>query len=189
MQILVRITLMAWRYRSRLILAYLTFLAAVGVSLIIPYLFGYSIDQLVVIDDDGSISGRDVSRSTLVLLAGAILGVSLIRGIFDFARTYTVDSLSQLVSYDFRNKIYDKLQHLSFAYHDKEHTGNLMSKATADVEAVRRFVNMGLVRSTEVVLRVVAITAILVFLNWELALISLAFVPFLVMRSTMTMCI
>jgi len=187
MQILVRITLMAWRYRTRLILAYLTFLAAIGASLLIPYLFGNSIDRLVFIDDDGGISGREVSRSTLALLAGIILGVSLIRGIFDFARTYTVDSLSQMVSYDFRNRIYDKLQHLSFAYHDKEHTGNLMSKATADVEAVRRFVNMGLVRSTEVMIRVVAITAILVLINWELALMSLAFVPFLVFRSARVM--
>ncbi|CAI8030906.1 Uncharacterized ABC transporter ATP-binding protein YknU [Geodia barretti] len=109
------------------------------------------------------------------------------RGFFDFARTYTTDSLSQFVTYDFRNQIYDKLQHVSFAYHDKEHTGNLMSKATADVEAVRRFVNMGLVRSSEVVVRTLAVTSILVWLNWELALISLVFVPFLVMRSTMVM--
>lgn len=186
MEILIRITLMAWRYRTRLILAYLTFICAVGISLLIPYLFGTSIDRLVSVGDDG-ITGKDVSRSTLILLASAILVASLVRGIFDFARTYTVDSLSQLVSYDFRNQLYDKLQHLSFAYHDKEHTGNLMSKATADVEAVRRFVNMGLVRSLEVVLRIIAITAILVFIDWKLALISLAFVPFLVFRTTLVM--
>ncbi len=62
-----------------------------------------------------------------------------------------------------------------------------MSKATADVEAVRRWINMGLVRSLEVVVRVTAITIILAFLNWELALISLVFVPFLVLRSTLVM--
>lgn len=186
MQILIRITLMAWRYRTRLTLAYLTFFCAVGISLLIPYLFGTSIDRLVSVGDDG-ITGKDVSRSTLVLLATAILVASLVRGFFDFARTYTVDSLSQIVSYDFRNQLYDKLQHLSFAYHDKEHTGNLMSKATADVEAVRRFVNMGLVRSLEVVLRIIAITAILVVIDWKLALISLAFVPFLVFRTTLVM--
>ena len=186
MQILIRITRMAWRYPTRLSLAYLTFLGAVGVSLLIPYLFGASIDRLVSVTDEG-IGGKDVARSTLVLLATAILSASLIRGFLDFARTYSVDSLSQLVSYDFRNQLYDKLQHLSFAYHDKEHTGNLMSKATADVEAVRRFVNMGLVRSLEVVLRIVAITAILVVIDWKLALISLAFVPFLVYRTTSVM--
>ena len=177
---------MAWRYRTRLALAYLTFFAAVGFSLLIPYLFGTSIDSLVKVGDDG-ITGADTGRGTLALLALALLGASLARGFFDFARTYTTDSLSQLVSYDLRNDFYNKLQHLSFAYHDREHTGNLMSKATADVEAVRRYVNMGLVRSLEVLVRVVAVTAILIFLNWELTLISLAFVPFLTARSTMVM--
>ena len=187
MQILIRITMMAARYRTRLTIAYVTFFCAVGVSLLVPFLFGYSIDQLVGINDEDGIFGKEITRNRLALLAGAILGVSLVRGCLDFARTYAVDSLSQLVSYDFRNKLYDKLQHLSFAFHDKEHTGNLMSKATADVEAVRRFVNMGLVRSLEVVVRIIAITIILVIIDWKLALISLAFVPFLVFRTTLVM--
>ena len=186
MQILIRITMMAWRYRTRLTLAYLSFFAAIGFSLLVPHLFGEAIDKLVSFEG-ARITGTDVGRSTLVFMSLGILGASIARGFFDFARTYTTDSLSQKVSYDFRNQIYDKLQHLSFAYHDKEHTGNLMSKATADVEAVRRYVNMGLVRSLEVVVRVAAITAILALLNWELALISLAFVPFLIYRSTRVM--
>ena len=186
MLILIRITKMAARYRARLSLAYLSFFAAIGFSLLIPQIFGYSIDKLVTYGDDG-ISGADVAKGTLAVLAVALLGASLSRGFCDFVRTYTTDSLSQKVSYDLRNGIYDKLQHLSFAYHDKEHTGTLMSKATSDVEAVRRFVNMGLVRSLDVTIRVVAVTTILAFLNWELALISLGFVPFLVFRSTRVM--
>jgi ATP-binding cassette subfamily B protein len=76
---------------------------------------------------------------------------------------------------------------LSFAFHDTEHTGNLMSKATADVEAIRRFINMGLVRSLDVVVRLIAITVILSFLNWKLTLLSLLFVPFVVARSVVAM--
>ncbi len=189
MSILIRITRMAYLYRTRLILAYASFFAAIGFSLLVPWLFGEAIDEIVVVEgvlEEGGrfISNPDLTVGTLFLLASLLLGASLMRGFFDFARTYTTDSLSQLVSYDFRNQIYDKLQHVSFAYHDKEHTGNLMSKATADVEAIRRFVNMGLVRSLEVVVRTIAVTSILIWLNWELALISLVFVPFLVMRST-----
>ncbi len=189
MSILLRITRMAYRYRTRLILAYVSFFIAIGFSLLVPWLFGESIDRLVVIDgilaEGGSIvPNPDLTWTMLFVLASLLLGASVARGFFDFARTYTTDSLSQLVSYDFRNQIYDKLQNISFAYHDKEHTGNLMSKATADVEAIRRFVNMGLVRSLEVVVRTIAVTSILIWLNWELALISLVFVPFLVMRST-----
>ncbi|MDE2778442.1 MAG: ABC transporter ATP-binding protein [Chloroflexota bacterium] len=181
---------MAYYYRKRLILAYLSFFAAIGFSLLVPWLFGKSIDQLVVIEGVLEEGGRlipnpDLTWQILFVMASLLLGASLCRGFFDFARTYTTDSLSQLVSYDFRNQIYDKLQNVSFAYHDKEHTGNLMSKATADVEAIRRFVNMGLVRSLEVVVRTIAVTSILIWINWELALISLIFVPFLVLRSTL----
>ncbi len=186
MNILIRITGMAYHYRTRLILAYACFFIAIGFSLLIPRLFGESIDRLVFIDGT-QIVPLYPSNQVLVILASLLLAASIMRGFFDFARTYTTDSLSQFVTYDFRNQIYNKLQHVSFAYHDKEHTGNLMSKATADVEAVRRFVNMGLVRSSEVVVRTVAVTSILIWLNWELALISLVFVPFLVMRSTMVM--
>ena len=190
MNILMRITRMAAHYRKRLILAYLSFFAAIGFSLLVPWLFGKSIDQLVVIEGVLEEGGRlipnpDLTWQALFVMASLLLGASVFRGFFDFARTYTTDSLSQLVSYDFRNQIYDKLQNVSFAYHDKEHTGNLMSKATADVEAIRRFVNMGLVRSLEVVVRTVAVTSILIWINWELALISLVFVPFLVLRSTL----
>jgi len=186
MLILIRITKIAWQFRTRLILAYLSFIAAVGVSLLIPKLFGDAINLLVAVEDDG-ITSIPVDTSTLLYIALALLVTSLVRGLLDFARTYCTDSLSQKVSYDIRNKFYDKLQHLSFAYHDKEHTGDLMSKATADVEAIRRFVNMGLVRALEVVVRVVALLAILIFINWELTLISLAFVPFIVIRSSMVM--
>ena len=177
---------MAWRYKHRLILAYLSFFAAIGFSLLIPRLFGESIDRLVLFEG-GEIIPLNPGFPILLALASALLAASVIRGLFDFGRTYTTDSLSQKVSYDLRNLIYDKLQHISFAYHDKEHTGNLMSKATSDVEAVRRFVNMGLVRSLEVVVRTIAVTTILAFLNWELALISLIFVPFLILRSTMVL--
>ena len=62
-----------------------------------------------------------------------------------------------------------------------------MSKATADVEAIRRFVNMGLIRSIEAGLRATLLPLVLVFINWELALISLAFIPFVVMRSVAVM--
>ncbi len=186
MQILVRITKIAWQFRARLILAYLSFLGAVGVSLLIPQLFGEAIDLLVAVDASG-IAREPASTRTLTYFALGLLGASLLRGFLDFARTYCTDSLSQKVSYDIRNRFYDKLQHLSFAYHDTAHTGDLMSKATADVEAIRRFVNMGLVRALEVVVRVIALLLILSFMNWELTLISLSFVPFIVIRSSMVM--
>ena len=113
--------------------------------------------------------------------------VSISRGLFDFFRTYTSESLSQLVTYDLRNRFYDKLQNVSFAFHDKEHTGNLMSKATSDIETVRRFVMMGMIRAPEVAVRLIAIVCILMIMDWKLALISLSLTPLLVIRSSLVM--
>ena len=188
MDILIRINLIAWQFRTRLILAYVTFAIAVGFSLFIPFLFGRAIDTIVSFDEvTSTFKGNSPETGTLVWLAVGLLAASLARGVFDFARTYTTDSLSQKVSYVLRNRFYDKLQHMSFAYHDKEHTGDLMSKATADVEAIRRYVNIGMVRSIEAALRAVALLAILIFINWELTLISLAFIPFIITRSVLVM--
>ncbi len=188
MDILIRINSIAWQFRTRLILAYVTVALSVVFSLFIPYLFGRAIDTLVWFDEvTETFHGKDPATETLVWLAVGLLAASLCRGAFDFARTYTTDSLSQKVCYVLRNLFYNKLQHMSFAYHDKEHTGDLMSKATADVEAIRRYVNMGMIRSIEAGLRAIVLPAILVFINWELALISLAFIPFIVVRSVLVM--
>lgn len=124
MQILLRIIKMAWRYRTRLALAYISFLAAVGFSLLVPHLFGSSIDRLIRFDPvDGRVIPLNVETATLAFMAFALIGVSLMRGLANFARVYTTDSLSQKVAFDLRNLVYDRLQHLSFAFHDTEHTG------------------------------------------------------------------
>ena len=188
MDILLRINQITWQFRTRLILAYATVAASVGFSLLIPTLFGQAIDSMVGRETEGGpFLWLNPSTETLVWFAVGLLAASLCRGAFDFARTYTTDSLSQKVSYVLRNRFYNKLQHMSFAYHDREHTGDLMSKATADVEAIRRYVNMGLIRSIEAGLRATILPIILLFINWELALISLAFIPFILVRSVRVM--
>ena len=188
MDILIRINRIAWQFRMRLITAYATVGISVGFSLLIPFLFGRAVDTMVRHDADAEVFlWLDPATQTLAWLAAGLLGASLARGVFDFARTYSTDSLSQKVSYVLRNRFYDRLQHMSFAYHDREHTGDLMSKATADVEAIRRYVNIGMVRSIEAGLRAIVLPMILVFINWELALISLAFIPLIVVRSVRVM--
>ena len=184
---IIRVMGMAGRHKKRLMLGYTSIFAAVSFSLAIPWLVRLAIDKVVKFEAGRMVSVADTARSELFILGVALLGVSIMRGLFDFARTYTTDSLSQKVAYDVRNLMYNKLQHLSFAFHDKEHTGNLMSKVTSDVEAIRRFVNMGMVRGVEVPVRVLAIVVFLVSVNWQLTLISLVFVPFLVFRSSQVM--
>ena len=193
MRILKRVIGWALRHRGRLGLAYLTSFVALSLSLVIPALVGFAINLIVSFEPgvDGEIgrvqASENVESRVLWVIAGVLLATSLARGLFDFARTYLTDSLSQKVAYDVRNLMYDKLQHMSFAFHDKEHTGSLYSKVTSDVEAVRRFVNMGLVRGIEVPFRVGAIIIFMSTLNWELTLFTLVLVPFLLFQSSVVM--
>ena len=82
MQILLRIIKMAWRYRVRLILAYLSFFAAIGFALLVPRLFGESIDRLVRFDPtDGHVIPLAGGHRDARVMALALLGASLMRGV------------------------------------------------------------------------------------------------------------
>ena len=91
-----------------------------------------------------------------------------------------------MVAYDIRNSYFDKLQHLAFGFHDKQMTGALMSRATADVEGIRMFVNMGAVRGGFIVAMIVGVAVAMFLLNLKLALVSLVFVPILGWRAVVT---
>ena len=114
---------------------------------------------------------------SLIWLALAVVLTSSIRGIFAYGQTYLGEALSQKVAYDLRNSFYDSLQRLSFAYHDRQHTGNLMSRATADVEGIRMFINVGLIRSVYTGILLITVSYLLLAMNWQLGVISLSFVP------------
>ena len=187
-----RIMGMVWRYKGRLILAYGSLLGATALAMLIVRLVGVAVG---IVDEHGAGAIASVDRNEVLFafpdglfwIAVLLGSVSITRGLFDFCRAYTSDSLSQMVSYDLRNRFYDKLQNVSFAFHDKEHTGNLMSKATSDIETVRRFIAMGVIRALEVAVRLVAIVCILLIMDWKLALISLSLTPLLVVRSSIVM--
>jgi len=116
-------------------------------------------------------------RSFLWLAAGIVLGASALRGVSEYGNRYFREVVSQKTSYDVRNALYDRLQHLSFAYHDQAQTGQLMSRATVDVEAVRMFFGWGLLGVVEIFVLFVAVSYVLVSMNWQLALLTLAFMP------------
>jgi ATP-binding cassette subfamily B protein len=90
------------------------------------------------------------------------------------------------VAYDLRNHLYDHLQGLSFAYFDKAQTGQLMSRATVDIEAVRAFISMGLLQILQTVFLTIGISYLLISLDWRLALMTLAFVPLMAYRAVLT---
>ncbi|MDD5191463.1 MAG: ABC transporter transmembrane domain-containing protein, partial [Dehalococcoidales bacterium] len=131
-------------------------------------------DYIKTAIDTGVTAGDKKVLMTMGLL---IIGVSVLRGILTFAQSYLSEYIGQKIAYDLRNRLYDRIQRLSFAFHDSAQTGQLMSRATQDVEAVRIFVAMGAVRSIYMLLTLVGIAGLLFFFNWQLALVTLAILP------------
>ncbi len=118
-----------------------------------------------------------------MLMALGIGGAGVLRSMFSYWQSYLAEFLSQKVAYDLRNTLYNRLQRLSYAFHDRSQTGQLMSRATADVEGVRMFVGFALLRGVYFVMLMIAITVVLLSLNWKLALISLSVLPFISFRT------
>ncbi len=127
------------------------------------------------------------SLKDLLIVATAILGLSILRGIFAYGQGYLSQAVSNLVAYDLRNQVYDHLQRLSFSYHDESETGQLMSRMTADIEAVRNFIPMGLMRALIAVVTFVPIIVILFQLDMTLALTTLISIPIMMLLSAQVM--
>ena len=144
-----------------------------GLALIVPWL-------LALVIDTGLQHGR---FSTLLLATGAILVTSSLRGLFAYGQGYLSQAVSNLVAYDLRNRLYDHLQTLSFSFHDEAETGQLMSRLTVDIEAVRNFIPLGLLRGLLALVTFGAVTIILFRLDWHLALITMICVPILILLS------
>jgi len=164
------------KYKLRVTLAYLCLFGTAGFSMATPWLVKQAID-LGLAQNDGAV----LLWSGLLIVAAAAA-----RGAFAFGQTYLGEYLGQAVAYDLRNTLYDRLQRLSYAYHDQQQTGQLMSRATADVEAMRMFIFMGTLRGVFILVLFFASCYLLWNLNWELTLIVFALLPLIGYRAVST---
>ena len=143
----------------------------------VPQFIGMAIDNALHINATTLKVTGDMRL--LVYYGLAIVGLGLLRGLFSFGQSYFAEYAGQKVAYDLRNNLYDRIQRLSFAFHDKAQTGQLMSRATQDVEGVRFFLSLVVVRLINLVITVIVISVILFRMNWSLTLISFACLPFI----------
>jgi ATP-binding cassette subfamily B protein len=173
MRIFFRIALLFWKQWRRAALAYILLFAGAGLAMAIPQLTGRAIDLAL----------NSSQTSLLVFMALAIAGAGILRGVLNYGQTYLSEALSQRVAYNLRNVLYNRLQTLSYAFHDRSQTGQLMTRATSDVEGVRMFVGFALLRGVYFLVLLVAIATVLFLLNWKLALISLCVLPFISFRT------
>ena len=121
-----------------------------------------------------NLSGAETALISAGLL---IVAFAVIRALFAFTQGYMSERVSQSVAFDFRNELYAKIQRLSFSYHDRNQTGQLMIRATDDVEKVRMFIGQGLLMTTQSLVLLVVALAILLLTNFWLMLVILPVLP------------
>jgi ATP-binding cassette subfamily B multidrug efflux pump len=149
--------------------AYLLLVATNGILMAMPLIMGSIVD-----DGIRQSNILVIQRDVLILL-----GLTVVRGAFSFLSNRWTEVSSQNVAYDLRNAIHDKLQSLSFSYHDRAETGELLSRAVGDVDRIRFLTGRAFVRMLEVVILVVGVGVSMATMNWRLALVTLVIVPFL----------
>ncbi|MEN9563303.1 MAG: hypothetical protein RIR73_1547 [Chloroflexota bacterium] len=132
-----------------------------------------TLDQLKVqLEADVSSAPQTLINAIIFIIVFAIL-----RGLFAFLQAYWAEKNSQAVAYDMRNDLYAKIQRLSFSYHDKNQTGQLMIRATDDVEKVRLFIGQGLLQLVGAIILLVGTLTILFSTNTKLAFTTLPILP------------
>jgi ABC-type multidrug transport system fused ATPase/permease subunit len=152
-------------YRRGVLVSFVLAAAAMGVSVLIPYLVGRTVDD---------IRGGGVELWPLAL---AVAGAGVLRLAFSVARRLVAGRVSLGVEYDLRNRIYRHLHSLELAFFDSQQTGQLMSRATVDLQAVRFFLGYGLIFIMQSALTIVIASAVMFAVDADLAAVSLAPMP------------
>jgi ATP-binding cassette subfamily B protein len=159
-------------YRAGVIVSLLLAGAAIGFTVAIPYLTGQAVNAVRPGHHD---------RSALIAFAIAIGGAALLRLAFTVSRRLVAGRVSLGVEYDLRQGMYEHLQRLELAFFDRQQTGQLMSRATVDLQAVRFFLGYGLVFLLQSGLTILLGAVAMFVLNPVLAAVALWPVPFVVL--------
>ena len=157
-------------YKVSLVVSTFLAIASQGAQIAVVWVTAHVIDDAVIPRDAGK----------LWIFVWAIIGLGVLRAAFMGARRLISGKQALAVEMDMRQGLYRHLVRLSFGFYDRHQTGQLMSRATVDLQGVRFFLGYGLIFFFQNVLTVLSVTVVLFFFDWKLALIALAITPVLV---------
>ena len=163
----------------------LGFLRPYRVSLIVSIVLaaGSQVAQIVFYTLVGTVIDQAIKpkdRQELWLLIGALIALGILKAALMVGRRFISGNQALGVEYDIRDAFYARLLRLSFNFYDTHQTGQLMSRATVDLQQVRFFLGYGLIFFFQHTLTIVIVTGVMFWIDWQLALIALAITPFLV---------
>ncbi|MFQ5399555.1 MAG: ABC transporter ATP-binding protein [Anaerolineae bacterium] len=119
----------------------------------------------------------DNAPRALLLVGLTVVAFAVARGLFSFAQTYLSQILSHNIAFELRNDLFAKIQRLSFSYHDRNQTGQLMIRATDDIERLRLFIAQGLLMALQAVILLTGTLLILFATNRQLTMVVLPILP------------
>ncbi len=162
-----------------LLLSIISIIFAAALQMSIPYYLGASIDVALSNNKVG-----DLSLSPFITIGILVLLLSIARGLFSFLHVYQGEKMGQSLAFSLRKDYFNKLQKLSFNYHDSVHTGDLITKGIIDIEGCRMFINTGVLRI--LFLSIFITTGAVLVLNVDifLGILALSFVPFIAIISS-----
>ncbi len=173
-------------YKRGLTASWLLASLAMVMTVLVPHLIGLAVEA---IEKGGAhaehhqLAQRTHDRHTLLVLALVIVGAVLARWALTYMRRMIAGRISLAIEYDLRNLLYGHFQRLELSFFDRQQTGQLMSRATVDLQAVRFFLGYGLVFILQSILTLVLAGIAMIVINPGLGLIAMAPVPFVVVIS------
>ncbi len=174
-----RITLFSLRHYWQASLAIGATIIASVLQLMIPRLLGHAVDQA-----QNALSVAEGAQQALVWSAVMLLVVSVARGFFTLVQNYYSESVGHHVGYELRLAFYDKIQKLSYSYHDRMHSGDLITLGLLDLDGVRMFFSTGFVRTILLAVLIGVGAYMLLSTDVLLGFLALSFVPFVAWRSS-----
>ncbi|ARP67344.1 MULTISPECIES: ABC transporter ATP-binding protein [Mesorhizobium] len=181
---LLRITRMNLRHPGQAALAIGSTIAAVILQVLIPQLLGDAIDQTKVVLGGGATGAA--AEQALWVPALLLLAASTLRGLFTMAQNYFAEAVGHHVAYELRLAFYDKVQRLSFSFHDRVHSGDLITLGILDLDGVRMYFSTALVRLLLLTMLIGIGGYRMISTDTLLGFIALSFVPFVAWRSSIT---
>lgn len=173
MAILIRILKYLAPYKWQLVLVYIALFAGMGFQLMIPQLLARAIDH--------GILDRDLSYLTRMVILIVVFAIA--QAVLMYIRSYGTSSLAEKVGNDLRNELYDALQAQPFRFYDRAQSGQLMSRATDDINNIRGMMMFALRAIVQTIGMVAFIAIIVLREDWLLGLVALSTVPFLLVWS------
>ncbi len=171
MRIFGRLSAYCLPYRRTLYASVAALALATAATMVVPYLTRALVNDVL----------KGHQWAAAWVFAAALPLLAAVGGLFTFAQAYGAGLFGAKCTYALREALYARLQYHGFEYYDREHTGNLMQRLTGDVEAWRMFLGQGMINGCNFVFNIVFGLVVMFNLDWQLALLSLALLPFLAM--------